>query len=516
MKKAIIMVLVISMLSGISTASTTAFLGAAADAAGFQPGDVNMDGDVTITDARLILQSLVGKILLTDEQKKLADVDLCGKAAISDARMVLQFIVGKISTLSLAPEPVDLGGYEFVLADYWPHRWGRPYWGDYSIQMGEALDAVAEAYNCTITIRDDSVDTVYNDMRSEVLAGLKYADAVCTTQWNSGKIAEAGLALDLNTLPVNWNAYWWDQDLRGATVINRKNYIGGGVLAPITNLASTLYFNQRIWNELSLPDPYKMAAEGGWTLDRFAEYAKRARGDGSDNRWGAVGPQKELVYALYFGSDNTFITGRSGNPALSCDNAAAYATAGRLGDIFTEDKSVYTQTADNAAMKQMFLDGRSLFLYGAPDDAKSMWEMGDAFGMLPMPKRDAKQDGYRSLLDHNAAVFMVPAIVNEPAKTAAVIEGLAYALRNSEQWHAEAYAWQAPHFDENNRQMLELIDAGRKTDFSLIFKNTPFQYPAQILYSSVRYQSEFEQTLSEVAAWCRDELNAWAKEMAAK
>ena len=58
-------------------------------------GDVDGDGKVTSTDARLALQAAAGKVDLTEEQKKAADVDGDGKVTSTDARLILQDSVGK-------------------------------------------------------------------------------------------------------------------------------------------------------------------------------------------------------------------------------------------------------------------------------------------------------------------------------------------------------------------------------------------------------------------------------------
>lgn len=60
------------------------------------PGDVNEDGKVTATDARLALQAAVGKIQLTDKQREAADIDKDGDVDVSDARKILQKSVGKV------------------------------------------------------------------------------------------------------------------------------------------------------------------------------------------------------------------------------------------------------------------------------------------------------------------------------------------------------------------------------------------------------------------------------------
>jgi hypothetical protein len=60
-----------------------------------KPGDVDGDGELTSTDARLVLQASVGKVEFAEEQKETADVDGDGKVTTTDARIILQEVVGK-------------------------------------------------------------------------------------------------------------------------------------------------------------------------------------------------------------------------------------------------------------------------------------------------------------------------------------------------------------------------------------------------------------------------------------
>lgn len=61
------------------------------------PGDVDQDGKVTVSDARLALQAAVGKIDAADIHPAAADLNGDGKVDMSDARQILQKAVGKIS-----------------------------------------------------------------------------------------------------------------------------------------------------------------------------------------------------------------------------------------------------------------------------------------------------------------------------------------------------------------------------------------------------------------------------------
>lgn len=62
-------------------------------------GDVNGDGRVDSTDARLVLQAYAGKTTLDADAAAAGDVDGDGKVTSADARLILQKYAGKIDDL---------------------------------------------------------------------------------------------------------------------------------------------------------------------------------------------------------------------------------------------------------------------------------------------------------------------------------------------------------------------------------------------------------------------------------
>jgi len=58
-------------------------------------GDVDGDGKVTSTDARIALQAALGKVTLTEKQKVAADMSGDGAVDSTDAREILQQVLGK-------------------------------------------------------------------------------------------------------------------------------------------------------------------------------------------------------------------------------------------------------------------------------------------------------------------------------------------------------------------------------------------------------------------------------------
>ena len=62
-------------------------------------GDINLDGDVTITDAILLNKYLVGSVTLSEASQKNADCDKDGKLTSSDTLVILDYVVGSIDEI---------------------------------------------------------------------------------------------------------------------------------------------------------------------------------------------------------------------------------------------------------------------------------------------------------------------------------------------------------------------------------------------------------------------------------
>lgn len=65
----------------------------------YRKGDANLNGEVTATDAVMILRHLIGMETLSDTAKLLADVNGDGRITAADAVMVLRYIIGLIAAL---------------------------------------------------------------------------------------------------------------------------------------------------------------------------------------------------------------------------------------------------------------------------------------------------------------------------------------------------------------------------------------------------------------------------------
>ena len=61
-------------------------------------GDVDKNGEVSVTDALLALQAAVGKLEIDGYRQRAGDVNADGEVSVTDALLILQFAVGKLSS----------------------------------------------------------------------------------------------------------------------------------------------------------------------------------------------------------------------------------------------------------------------------------------------------------------------------------------------------------------------------------------------------------------------------------
>lgn len=63
-------------------------------------GDLNSDGNINITDLRIVLRYICGKTELSQQQKLAGDVIVNGSVNVEDLRMILRYICGKVVSFS--------------------------------------------------------------------------------------------------------------------------------------------------------------------------------------------------------------------------------------------------------------------------------------------------------------------------------------------------------------------------------------------------------------------------------
>ncbi|MCL2487227.1 MAG: CotH kinase family protein [Oscillospiraceae bacterium] len=109
---------------------------------------------IGVEDARMVLQHIVGKKLLTPAQEEAADIDMDGKITVNDARWILQYVVDKINSFP----PWIYGGEDentIVIGEYTDYDTYKYHGEAFAEEPGNNGDALAKGLFGKFLIRQE-------------------------------------------------------------------------------------------------------------------------------------------------------------------------------------------------------------------------------------------------------------------------------------------------------------------------------------------------------------------------
>ncbi len=394
--------------------------------------------------------------------------------------------------------PEKLDGYEFKVVDLHDTRWNRENSGTpYYDAWQQVLDEVETLYDCKISLETASPDELFTRMQPEVMAGGEYANIVCTTQWAYGRLIGGDLVMDLNELEVNWDNPWWNQSIRQISTVQGKTYAANGSFIFDASSTYMLYYNEDIWKELKLPDPYEIVNSGKWTMDKFMEYAKMANRDddhsgamdSESDRWGVATPDGDFCRALFMGMGGSyFSTNDQGRVVLACNNNRSYDIVEKMQKMVKQDKSICTLTGSEwTKVLSLFTSGHALFLGNSPG-VQDLKDCEFDWGVMPMPKLNEEQEEYTSCVDHNSVVFGVPRTNTHRHETSVLLEALGRHAQLLEDIYWPDYDttyWRHP--EQDSQIIADYVAHHGRYDIGNIMKNctATFGTPDSVVFSCV-------------------------------
>ena len=337
------------------------------------------------------------------------------------------------------PEPRDLGGMVFKIADFDQHRF-FPSPAEIGTPLGDAKLAVMESiqddFNITFEIIRVTENDILDRLSPAVWAGDMFAHVVITTKWAYGWLIGAGLMGDLSAIPtLDLNNGQWEQAIHRVTTLRGEVLATAGIFENWDRIWA-VFFNKSLWQDLNLPDPYEMVRRGEWTWDRLQEYAAIAQedltGDGvvdsPNDRWGLVATPDDLLRSWYASMGGRFFdfnpaTGRLYLSMATPDGIAIANWMRAFSDVpGLLHRGVGQTTADRISM---FVNRRALFYPQGLLLLPQISAMDDDIGMLPFPKRNALQQTYLTPLSHNASLIGITKPNDQLEATGIIMEAMA-------------------------------------------------------------------------------------------
>ncbi len=269
---------------------------------------------------------------------------------------------------------------------------------DITLTQSESADVSGEAYNLYLA-GDDTYELVQS--RAVMMMPL---------------LASGGVLQDIGAMDrIRLDAPWYNHSMcKSASVAGHLNMIGGdGVITDKTGVAATM-FNKKLAVDYGLPDLYDLVREGGWTLDRMAEFGRKAtadlNGDGkmkkTDDLYGLIA---EDFYAW------NFMVAAGYTIAEKDENDLPYFVAGSEGAVdammkiqtLLYDQDLRAGSGFSAEdYESVFSENRALFHENVFSTIAQFREMDTDFGIIPIPKYDDATPDYITTLSPYVSRFV--------------------------------------------------------------------------------------------------------------
>ncbi len=315
------------------------------------------------------------------------------------------------------PEPVDFGGHEFVFlikdTDFDHLQIDEIY---AEALNGEAVnDAVwrrnaelCETYHCRISqkrILNTVPDTV--QFERSLLAGEHVCDLIYFPYRRIQLLASRNLLADLNGLKnLDLDDPCWDQDLRAELTLRGRLFgINGDAGISDEKTTNVIYFNRKMAEDSGLESPFSVARRGEWTVEKLYEYSEACKKDVDGD--GVYTKEKDVVSFMFpwqFGKD---LVSACGGAIVGRDENGEPFFPDRLdenaGTIWAELEPVLNRSfvllSDSG---NLFRKGGAAFYMINLASIRNYDSFSPAFGLLPLPKRNAEQKEYLSPLSYTS------------------------------------------------------------------------------------------------------------------
>jgi len=407
-------------------------------------------------------------------------------------------------------EPADYGGADFRIL--FRNSCARGNWAVYDVhkieiwteeQNGDVInDAlykrnqnVEERFNVNIIglpypSSGAGEDQVASYAKKSVLSDSNEFDIVVSWSTHIANIAAEGLFIDWNTIPdINISKPWWISDAMDAYTVKGRTYLAMNdiIFSGVVGEAAFILFNKNLLADFGLENPYAMVEENRWTIDALDSIAKECyidvNGDGArdtNSIYGFTSDAWGSAYAwMWAGGARATSKDADGVPYYDLYSERNASLLDKVYNLFynnvgsairaNKDTIKFVDGKDQAFL---FSLGNALFMLDrvgvlcTPEYRNAEFD----FGIIPIPKYDANQEKYLTMINEHASVMAVPKFNYNLEMTGKIVEALA----------AESHKHLVPAYyevalktkysrDEESVRMLDLIFDGVVYDFGLLY-----------------------------------------------
>ncbi|MBE6656824.1 MAG: hypothetical protein E7604_00095 [Ruminococcaceae bacterium] len=380
------------------------------------------------------------------------------------------------------------------------------------------IRTVEERFNTDIVLTEMSYleENHVSALKQAILAGDDSTDLAQGHDVNMANAAMEGLFINALDIPhLDFSKPWWPAATRESMTVAGQMYMMFNNIG-YNNLAQTrvMYFNKNLMKELDFEFPYQMVYDGTWTLDAMNEMTAQAYRDLNGN--GEIDNADQFGYVsmpYYYGIFEPFRVepyrkDADGNLYYEVYLERTTQVVEKMYDMIFGEGGYLYPSKDSDYQDQvlnLFCEDRSLFFYGPMENAvKNFSSANDlSYGILPMPKLDASEDGYYG------AAFDRPFVVPTTAEGNLDNIGLIIEALNAEGYKQvfPAYyeiAMKTRYADQtDDAKMIDIVHDNVIISFTYIHDNYTSVY-GKMLWELFNASNPSK----DVASWCaKNELS---------
>lgn len=349
----------------------------------------------------------------------------------------------------------------------------------------EIEDRLGVSIACTEFDSGDDQSTAFTN---DVLSGEGIFDVLNAKRTLIPGLFGNGYLLDMNAIPnLQMDKAWWNQSANDAFTLAGTQIAAISSLNHYANQVSWyVMFNKTLFDNYDLEYPYQAVRDGKWTLDMLYELAKTvptdSNGDGSTDHTDMFGCLDEgfdaIALTQAFGC-NIMKKDSSGVPQLVLDEEQNLDRLAKITEFFNdkahvmvcEDYKSKIEGSAYAMRTNKFINGEGLFMFNAPTNLYKFADMEHDYGVLPLPKYDAAQDGYYTLTSNAHTTLLAISRVHgaDAGDIGIVLDALSYlSYVDVEPMYAETYLENRYLRDEDSVEMLNIVIQNKTYDAAFL------------------------------------------------
>ncbi|MHB1153115.1 MAG: hypothetical protein ACYCWE_16070 [Eubacteriales bacterium] len=344
---------------------------------------------------------------------------------------------------------------------------------------------ITEKYNVTFSIQNETQDKVVSMTQKFISAGEDAYDLVYARMIDVTGLLTGGNFIDFNTIPyINLDNPWWDQNsIEKLSVLGKLYLVASDINIIDKDATASIVFNKKYAQDYNFPNLYDIVGKGEWTMDTMMGLYKGKTidldGNGiidENDMYGFLG-KHDVTASFYMGGGGTFVSKDEDDmPYISFESEKNYDIVFKIFEIVYDKENFYNQhlmqkPVDDPLFEKMFPDGHGLFYWTRLDGITAMRASETEFGILPIPKYNAEQENYLSMVSvHTSGLMTIPKTAADIDRTGIVLEALA---AESKYTLIPAYidtALKGKYVrDAESEAMLDIIFANRAYDIGDVY-----------------------------------------------